>query len=108
MNGQAWKRILVDCFTPAELEEWRAAKERLGPDFDHDAFAAAWIDYNARVEAALPLDPESNVARALIAEWDVLCAPYFAVVADAAMNGGSKPLWSFPMVLDDPEVFIRR
>jgi hypothetical protein len=107
MTGQAWKRVLVDCFTPAELKEWRAAKEKLGPGFDHEAYAAAWVDYNARVQAALPLDPDSDVTKALIAEWDALCAPYMAV-ADEAMKGSAKPLWSFPMVLDDPEVFICR
>jgi len=107
MTGQAWKRVLVDCFTPAELAEWRAAKERLGPGFDHEAYAAAWVDYNARVQAALPLDPGSDVTKGFIAEWNALCAPYLAV-ADEAMKRGAKPLWSFPMVLDDPEVFIRR
>ncbi len=107
MTGQAWKRVLADCFTPAELAEWRAAKQRLGHDFDHEAFAAAWVDYNARMEAALPLDPDSDVTKALIAEWGALCAPYMAV-ADEAMKHGAKPLWAFPMVLDDPEVFIRR
>jgi len=52
MTTQAWRRVLVDCFTPAELAEWRAAKERLGPGFDHAGHAAAWADYNARVPCA--------------------------------------------------------
>jgi hypothetical protein len=102
MSG-AWRRILTDCFQGATLDEWRAAKERLGPEFDHDGFAAAWVDYNARVQAALPLDPDSEATRAIIAEWDALCAPYLAV-ADAAM----KTAWAFPMVLDDPEIFVQR
>jgi hypothetical protein len=107
MTTGAWKRVLVDCFTPAELQEWRAAKEKLGPGFDHEAYAAAWVDYNARVQAALPLDPDSDATKAIVAEWDALCAPYLTV-ADEAMKHGAKPLWSFPMVLDDPEVFRRR
>ena len=92
---------------PEELKEWRAAKERLGPGFDHAGHAAAWADYNARVQAALPLDPDSDATRAIVAEWDALCADYMAV-ADEAMKHGPKPLWSFPMVLDDPEMFIQR
>jgi hypothetical protein len=107
MSTGAWKRVLVDCFTPEELKEWRAAKEKLGPGFDHEAYAAAWVDYNAHVQAALPLDPDSDATRAIIAEWDALCAPYLTV-ADEAMKHGAKPLWSFPMVLDDPEVFRLR
>jgi hypothetical protein len=107
MADGAWRRVLVDCFTPEELREWRAAKERLGPNFDHDGHAAAWADYNARVQAALPLDPHSGLTKAIVAEWDALCAPYL-VVADPAMKNGAKPLWAFPMMLDDQELFIQR
>jgi hypothetical protein len=106
-EGQAWKRVLVDCFSPQELAEWRAAKERLGPGFDHAGYAAAWVDYNARVQAALPLEPDSDETRAIVAEWDRLCGVY-KTVADPAMLNGAKPLWAFPMVLDDPEMFVQR
>jgi hypothetical protein len=107
MADGAWRRVLLDCFTPEELAEWRAAKGRLGPDFDHTGHAAAWADYNARVQAALPLDPDSEATRAIVAEWDALCADY-KTVADPAMMNGPKPLWAFPMMLDDPELFFRR
>jgi len=107
MAEGAWRRVLTDCFTPEELKEWRAAKERLGSGFDHAGHAAAWADYNARVQAALPLDPDSETAKAIVAEWDALCADYMRV-ADPAMKHGPKPLWSFPMVLNDPEVFIQK
>ena len=34
---------------------------------------------------------------------------HFAIAAaDEAMKHGAKPLWAFPMVLDDPEMFKRR
>ena len=105
--GQAWKRVLADCFTGDALTEWRAAKERLGPAFDHDGYAAAWVDYNARVQAALPLDAGSETTKAIIAEWDGLCATYLATV-DAPMKDRVKALWAFPMLLDDPEMFVRR
>ncbi|WP_347270799.1 hypothetical protein [Rhizorhabdus histidinilytica] len=104
MADGAWKRVLAECFVGDELAEWKAAKERLGPGFDHDGHAAAWADYNARVQAALPLDPASDETRAIVAEWDALCADYIRV-ADPAMKAGPKPLWAFPMNLDDPELF---
>jgi hypothetical protein len=100
MSG-AWKRVLTDCFQGDQLAEWKAAKERLGASFDHAGHAAAWADYNARVQAALPLDPDS------VAEWDALCADYKTVVDEKVLYG-EKPLWAFPMVLDDPEMFIQR
>ena len=103
MSG-AWKRVLGACFVGEELAEWKAAKEKLGPDFDHDGNAAAWVDYNARMQAALPLDRDSPKTRALIAEWDALCDTYKTVVDDKVKNG-PKPLWAFPMLLDDPEIF---
>jgi hypothetical protein len=107
MAEGAWRRVLTDCFTPEELKEWQAAKERLGPGFDHAGHAAAWADYNARVQAALPLDPDSAETKAIVTEWDALCADYMRV-ADPAMKNGPKPLWSFPMRLDDPEMFIQK
>lgn len=107
MAQEAWKRILTDCFTGDELEEWKAAKARLGPAFDHDGYAAAWADYNARMQAALPLDPDAPRTKGLIAEWDALCAPYLAVASDAMKNGPTA-LWAFPMRLDDPELFQAR
>src|SRR5262245_59628406 len=105
--GQAWKRVLNDCFSGDALVEWRAAKERLGPKFDHDGYAAAWVDYNARVQAALPLDPNSESTKAIVAEWDRLCAIYLATVGKPEQNR-IKSLWAFPMLLDDPEMFVRR
>jgi len=107
MAEGTWRRVLTDCFTAEELKEWRAAKERLGPGFDHAGHAAAWADYNARVQAALPLDPDSEQTRAIVTEWDALCADYMRV-ADPAMMNGPKPLWAFPMRLDDPEMFIQK
>src|SRR5579884_4074899 len=78
--GQAWKRVLGDYFSGDALTEWRTAKERLGPGFDHEGYAAAWVGYNARVQAALPLDPGSEATKAIVAEWDRLCAVYLATV----------------------------
>jgi len=74
MAEGTWRRVLTDCFTAEELKEWRAAKERLGPGFDHAGHAAAWADYNARVQAALPLDPDSEQTKAIVTEW-MRCAP---------------------------------
>ena len=106
-EGQAWKRVLSDCFQGDALTEWKAAKERLGPSFDHAGFAAAWADYNARMQAALPLAPDAESTKTLIAEWDRLCAPYLTVV-DKADRKRVMALWAFPMELDDPELFARR
>jgi len=106
-EGQAWKRVLNDFFQGDALTEWRAAKEKLGPKFDHAGFAAAWVDYNARMQAALPLEPNTETTKKLIAEWDSLCAPYLTVVDETA-RARVKNLWAFPMVLDDPELFARR
>jgi hypothetical protein len=62
MSG-AWKRVPTKCFQGEQLAEWKAAKERLGPGFDHAGHAAARADYNARMQAALPIDPDSEKTR---------------------------------------------
>lgn len=106
-SGGAWKRILTDCFQGEQLRLWREAKERLGPGFDHDGYAARWVDYNARVQAALPLTPDAPATQAIVQEWDDLCGIYLTKIS-ADEQRAAAPLWQFPMLLDDPEMFRRR
>lgn len=87
-----------------EQENWRAVTDRylsdeakadfaqaaMPADFDQADYSARWADLSARIEAALPLDPRSEQARAFHAEWNALLAPFRAVATPAMMQGVGK------------------
>ncbi|WP_375392559.1 MerR family transcriptional regulator [uncultured Sphingomonas sp.] len=52
-------------------------------DFDQAAHAAKWADLAARIEAALPLDPTGDRARAFRREWFELLGPFTAIATPA-------------------------
>ena len=61
--------------------------------FDQAAYTKAWEDLNARIEAALPLDPASDKAQGFVAEWNTLIEP-FMKMATPEMKKGAGNLWS--------------
>ena len=80
-----------------EQEKWQAVTDRYlseegkrdfvatphPADIDHAAYAAKWEDLAARIEAALPLDPADDRARAFKREWAALLQPFSAVATPA-------------------------
>ena len=65
-------------------EEQRAAMEKakaaLPKGFDGQAHMARFQELNARIKAALPLDPASAEAQAFLAERDAMLAPFIALM----------------------------
>jgi len=65
-------------------EEQRAAMEKakaaLPKGFDGHAHMARFQELNARIKAALPLDPASAEAQAFLAERDAMLAPFVALM----------------------------
>lgn len=87
-------------------ENWQAVGDRYLSDeakrdfagsaypagFDQAAYAARWDDLSRRIEAALPMDPMSEQARAFKAEWTALLAP-FTAMATPAMTAGVERMY---------------
>lgn len=84
-----------------EQENWQAVTDRYLFDeakrdftatpfpagFDQAAYTARWDDLARRIEAALPLDPASDRARAFKREWAELLQPFSAVATPAMTRG---------------------
>ena len=64
--------------------------------FDQEAYSAQWAALGARIKAALPLDPASDEAQGLRAEWTALLAPFTAIATPAMMEGVSKMYDNMP------------
>ena len=55
-----------------------------------EAYNRQWTELAARIEAALPLDPKSEEARAFHDEWQALLAPFKAVATPTMMAGATN------------------
>ena len=111
---QAWQDVVDQYYTPEEQAEWR---ERMAhaPEFSQEAYQAQWRALSARIEAALPLEPDSDTALAFVREWFGLLEPFSRYATPAMWEGTtrmyadmarwegkvdpgfSKPVWDFVM-----------
>ena len=90
MDNEKWRELAERQATPEELEEWRSNPPPAG--FDQAAYSRQWAELGARIEAALPLDPSSALARSLHDEWQALLKP-FLDVATPGMKSGAERFW---------------
>jgi DNA-binding transcriptional MerR regulator len=92
MQAETMKQVAARYLTDEDQARWSAAKDRLRQTVDEDAYQADWAELVGRIEAALPLDPASGRAQALLADWRRLLAPFNAV-ADDRMREQTRALY---------------
>ena len=90
MAAENWKNVTDRYFSEAEKEEWASRMPALPEGFDLEAYNRQWTDLARRIEAALPLDPKSDQARAYYDEWQALLAPFKAVATPNMMAGATN------------------
>ena len=93
MESDKWKRVTDRYFSAEEKADWADALQEMPDEFCQESYSASWRRLGARIEAALPLDPASDEAKAFVREWLELLAP-FSRVATAQMWEGSKRLYA--------------
>ncbi|MBS0253617.1 MAG: MerR family transcriptional regulator [Proteobacteria bacterium] len=86
----AWDGLSAQYMTDQAKADFAQAPYPEG--FDQEAYSAKWADLGARIKAALPLDPASDAARAFLAEWQELLAP-FTAIATPAMGASVKAMY---------------
>lgn len=90
MEHENWSAVSDRYIGPEAKADFAAAMPKMPADFDHAAYSAKWDDLSGRIEAALPMDPKSDQARAFYDEWQALLAPFTAVATPAMMQGVGK------------------
>ena len=90
MAAENWKNVTDRYFSAAEQEEWASRMPAMPEGFDMEAYNRQWTDLAARIEAALPLDPKSDEAKAFYGEWQALLAPFRAVATPNMMAGATN------------------
>jgi len=89
METENWKTIADRFFTPEEQAQWAQRLAQMPAGFDPEAYSRAWAELGTRIAAALPLDPTSAAAQALLDEWQALLAPFTAAATPEMMAGAT-------------------
>lgn len=87
MSEEQWNNVTDRYFSVQQKAEFAEAMSKVPGDFDQAEYSAKWADLGKRVEAAIPLGPESPEAQALVKEWKALLAPFTAVATPGMMQG---------------------
>jgi DNA-binding transcriptional MerR regulator len=90
MEAEDWKKVTDRYFSPEEQARWAERMKGVPTDFDQAEYGRKWADLGRRVEAAIPLGPDSPEAQALYDEWQALLAPFKAVATPEMMAGATK------------------
>ena len=88
MEAEDWKKVTDRYFSKEEQEHW--AEHQPPADFDQAEYSRKWADLGRRVEAAIPLGPESAEAQALFDEWLELIQPFKAVATPEMIANATK------------------
>jgi DNA-binding transcriptional MerR regulator len=80
MSQQEWFEAASNHMTENQREVVREIKGALPAGFDGKAQRAEFQALNARIKAALPLDPASEQAQRVLSERDAMLAPFVAVM----------------------------
>ena len=90
MEPQDWKKVTDRYFSKEEQARWAETMKDGPADFDQAEYSRKWKDLGDRVQAAIPLGPDSAQARALYDEWQALLAPFTAIATPEMMAGATK------------------
>ena len=85
-----WRQVTERYLSEEESAQWRAA---MPSGFDPMARQALWRELSARIQSAMPLDPESDQAQGFVREWFALLEP-FMQVATPEMWAASQKLYA--------------
>lgn len=86
---QAWQDVVDQYYTAEEQAEWR---ERMAdaPEFSKQSYQEQWRTLSARIEAALPLEADSDAALAFVREWFALLEPFSRNATPAMWEGTTR------------------
>lgn len=74
-----WQAITDRYFSPEEKAKWARAWQLIGADFDARSYDAQWQSLGDRIKAAIPMEPESEIAQGFVDAWFELLKPFSAV-----------------------------
>jgi hypothetical protein len=80
MSKQQWLEAASGLMSEDERDAVQQARAAMPAGFDGKAQMAKFQDLNARIKAALPLDPASEQAQRFLEQRDTMLAPFLAAM----------------------------
>ena len=80
MSAEKWFEEASGFMTDEQRNAFVQVKEAIPADVDRTGAMEKFNDLNARIKAALPLDPASDEAQRFLEERDAMLAPFLAVM----------------------------
>lgn len=87
------RAFLEKHFTKEDHKVWIDLQEKLSQEVDPASYNRLWAELGGDIKAALPLDPSSARAQALLDRWDALLEP-FNTVANERQKEQARITWS--------------
>ena len=81
-QDESWRQIFDAYFAPDRQRAWVKMREQLRARVDPNAHEQAWWAIADDIKAALPLDPASAKAQALLDRWNELLKPFNSVASE--------------------------
>ena len=85
---EAWRKVTDRYFSEEEKAHWAANMQDIQKEWEQPDYTEKWRELGGRIKAALPLDPASPAAFALLDEWQALLKP-FMNIATPEMKAGA-------------------
>ena len=91
METEDWKKVTDRYFSKEEKARWaERMKDAPMEGFDQAEYSRQWKELGDRVQAAIPLGPDSAEAQAVYDDWQALLAPFKAVATPEMMQGATR------------------
>jgi DNA-binding transcriptional MerR regulator len=90
MSREQWEKVTDRYFSPQEKAHWQEHGQGVPGGIDHEAYNRQWAELGKRVEAAMPLGPDSDEAQALFDEWQTLLEPFTKLATPEMMQGATR------------------
>lgn len=86
---EQWKNVIDRYWTADEQADWSSKTAQLGPEenFASADYLAKWRDLGSRIEAALPMEPDSEQALGFVREWFTLLEPFSRISTPEMWQG---------------------
>ncbi|PHR16608.1 MAG: MerR family transcriptional regulator [Sphingopyxis sp.] len=96
MTEDNWKQVIDHYYTAEEQAHWLENAAPILPEFSSKVYLDQWKELSRRIEAALPIDPDSEQALAFVREWFTLLEPFSKVATPEMWEGTTKLYEAMP------------
>lgn len=96
MTEDNWKQVIDRYYTPEEQAHWLENAAPILPEFNSEEYRDQWKELSSRIEAAMPLAPDSEQALAFVREWFKLLEPFSKVATPEMWEGTTKLYEAMP------------